>query len=349
MPDTNAPTERPSQLRLASRALLLALFVAVAFAVNYFGALHAPHPHDVKIAIVGPPAVTAGLARELSVTPPNGFEVSQLTSIATARRLVADRKLAGAFVPSTVRPTAIVASAASASLASFLEGAFTRVAGAEGRPLAIADVRPLPPDNATGTANFFFLVICSLGGLLSVAALGLVAPALPEVQRLGLMAAASVLTPTVAYLIGGLGFGAFGGDFATIIEMLGLGALYTFAVAGTTRLFQLAFGMAGMVPASLVVLFVSLPSSGGAVAPQLMPGLWRFLNHFWISADGLDANRSILYFGGAGVGDDVLKMLAWIAGWAAVLAVPIYLRSTHRLSRHRSQLRGAAPRPAVEA
>ena len=54
------------------------------------------------------------------------------------------------------------------------------------------------------------------------------------------------------------------------------------------------------------------------------------LNHFWIGAAALDANRNTLYFGGAGVGTDVLKMLAWPAAWAAVVAVPIYLRNKRK-------------------
>jgi hypothetical protein len=33
------------------------------------------------------------------------------------------------------------------------------------------------------------------------------------------------------------------------------------------------------------------------------------------------------------VGSDVLKMLAWVAAWAAVLALPIYLRSNKRRLR----------------
>ena len=72
------------------------------------------------------------------------------------------------------------------------------------------------------------------------------------------------------------------------------------------------------VIASLLFIFLNFPSAGGTVAPQLLPGFWRFLNHFWIGAAGLDANRNILYFEGAGVGTDVLKILAWVAtrqGW----------------------------------
>jgi hypothetical protein len=72
-----------------------------------------------------------------------------------------------------------------------------------------------------------------------------------------------------------------------------------------------------------------------------MPGFWRFLNHFWIGAAALDANRSVLYFHGDGVATDVLKILAWIAAWAALLAIPVYLRTTRR--------KNATAAPAVPA
>ena len=200
------------------------------------------------------------------------------------------------------------------------------MAAAEDRPLALDDVRPLPPNNASGTPNFFFLIICTLGAYLTVVALEFTAPALSpgNYQGLAVVAAAAVLSPVVAYLIGGPGYGTFSGSFGTIIAMLAAGALYAFAVGTITRLMQLGLGAAvGGLLGSLLFIFVNFPSSGGSVAPQLLPGFWRFLNHFWIGGAGLDANRNILYFSGADVGTDVLKILAWIAVWAALLAVPV--------------------------
>jgi hypothetical protein len=320
--------QRPPELRVALLTLVLPLYISVGFAANYIGALHAPSPHHVKVAIVGAPAATAPLARALSVRARGGLNVSQLGTVARARRLVADRKLAGGYVPG-LHPTVIVASAASATLANFVEATFREVAAAKDRPLAVDDVRPLPPDNSSGTPNFFFLIICTLGTFLTVVALSFLAPTLPEPYRIAIVAAASVLSPVIAYLIGGAGYHTFSGNFGTIMAMLGMGALYAFAVAAITRLMQLGIGRLGSVVGSLVFIFLNLPSSGGSVAPQLMPGFWRFLSHFWIGAAGLDANRSILYFDGQGVGTDVLKILAWVAAWAALLAVPIFLRNRH--------------------
>jgi hypothetical protein len=327
----SAPARPVKPLRLALLTLLLPLYLAVAFATNYIGALHAPKPHHVKVAIVGPSSATAPLAHELSVKAPNEYVPSQLASVTRARQLVSQRKLAGAYLPSSQRPTLIVATAAWPSLANFLEATFRQVAAAQDRPLALDDVRPLPPNNLSGTPNFFFIIICTLGAYLTVVALGFAAPGIPEYQRLAVVAAAAALSPVIAYLIGGPGYGTFSGSFGTIIAMLAAGALYAFAVGAVSRLMQVGLGaaVAGLL-GSLLLIFLNFPSSGGSVAPQLLPGFWRFLNHFWIGAAGLDANRNILYFSGAHVGTDVLKILAWIAAWAAVLAVPIYMRNKRR-------------------
>jgi hypothetical protein len=335
--------KRHPELRLAVLTLLLPLYLSVALATSYIGALHAPKPHRVKVAIVGAPASTAPLAHRLSFTPPNGFDVSELVGVSQARRLVDERKLAGAYVPSSRAPTAIVATAASASLASFVETTFRQLAAAQDRPLAIDDVRPLPANNPSGTANYLFIVICTVAGLLTVAAMGLVAPTLPEYHRFAVAAAASLLAPIIGYLISGPGYGSLSGSLGTIIAILGLGALYALAVATTTRLLQLGLGALGTLVASLLFIFLNFPTTGGSVAPQLLPGFWRSLSHFWIGAAALHANRSALYFGGSGVGTDALKMLAWPLACAAVLAIPIYLRN--RRKRQTRAQTGAAVAP----
>jgi hypothetical protein len=344
--DSQPARKRHPELRLAIATLLLPLYLSVAFATNYIGALHAPKPHHVKVAIVGAPAGTAPLAHELSLTPPNGFDVSQVVSVSQARRLVDERQVAGAYVLTARPPTIIVATAASASLASFVEATFRPVAAAQDRPLAIDDVRPLPANNPSGAPSYFFIIICTLAGFLTVAALGLVAPTLPEYHRFAVVAAASLLAPIIGYLIGGPGYGTFSASFGTIIAMLGLGALYAFAVATATRLLQLGLGPSGTLAASLLFIFLNIPSTGGSVAPQLLPGFWRFLNHFWLGAAALDANRNAVYFSGAGVATDVLKMLAWPAACAVVVAVPIHLRNK-RKRQHPAETSAAVLPPAA--
>ena len=317
-------------MRAAVLGLLLPLYVAVGFA-SFIGALHAPAPHDVKVAVVGPSTDVAPLARGISVSARGALDISQIASVADARRAVAERDLAAAYVPmSAPTPTIIVASAASAGLANFVEGRFRQVAATQGHLLAVDDVKPLPAGNASGIANFFFLIACTLAGFLTAVTLGTVSPKLPETRRLALIASAAIAVPTVVYLIGGTGFGAFGGTFGTIIAMIAIGALYTMTVALVTRGLQIAAGRRGFVLASLIFIFLNLPSSGGIVPGELLPGFWRFLHQFWIGASALDANRTILYFGGAGTGTAALKILAWLAGWAALVAAILIARTRQR-------------------
>ena len=119
------------------------------------------------------------------------------------------------------------------------------MAAAQNRAVAVDDVKPLPANNSSGSPNFFFIVISTVGAFLTVTALGFVAPTLPEPQRLGIVAAASLLAPIVAYLIGEPGYDTFSGSVGAILAMLGLGALYAFAVAVITRLLQLGLGGLG--------------------------------------------------------------------------------------------------------
>jgi hypothetical protein len=60
----------------------------------------------------------------------------------------------------------------------------------------------------------------------------------------------------------------------------------------------------------------------------------------------VDAERAILYFGGQGVGPDILKLLAWTAAIVALLLLPV----SRRLEGRREQVvaPGAPPpRPTV--
>jgi hypothetical protein len=79
---------------------------------NYFGTLHTPQPHNVKVAIFCSSASNARLAHELSTRSRDGFNVSEVTSAAQVRKLVRERKLASAYEQNLHRtPVLIVATA----------------------------------------------------------------------------------------------------------------------------------------------------------------------------------------------------------------------------------------------
>jgi hypothetical protein len=74
----------------------------------------------------------------------------------------------------------------------------------------------------------------------------------------------------------------------------------------------------------------------GAVAPVLLPTFWHVLNRFWIGGAAFPAFRSIIYFGGQGVGTDALKLLAWLGVGVVLLALPIWRKIGPGRGRHAS-------------
>jgi hypothetical protein len=148
-----------------------------------------------------------------------------------------------------------------------------------------------------------------------------------------MLAAVSILVPTIAYLIGGLGFRVYSGSAGTILAVIGVAALYTFVICLVTRLFQVLLGPPALFVALAVFVFLNIPSLGATYTPTMLPPFWRFLNHFWLGAETTNAERSLLYFGGLGVGTDMLRLLAWTGVAVALLALPV----SRKLAREREQ------------
>jgi hypothetical protein len=141
-----------------------------------------------------------------------------------------------------------------------------------------------------------------------------------------LIVANAVLVPTIAYLIGGLGFGTYTGSAGTIFALIGVAALYTLVIGVVTRWLQVLLGPPALFVSLAIFVFLNIPSLGATYTSPVLPSFWRFLNHFWIGAGAVNAERSILYFGGQGAGTDLLRLLAWTAAILAILAVPVSLK-----------------------
>ena len=93
-----------------------------------------------------------------------------------------------------------------------------------------------------------------------------------------------------------------------------------------------------------VFVFLNIPSLGATYTDTMLPPFWRFLNHFWIGAETVNAERSILYFGGLGVGTDILRLLAWTAMTVALLLLPISQKLERRRLAGAGHLAMATPR-----
>jgi len=328
--------EQREQMRLALGAMLIPLFFVVMFALCIIGTYHKPHPHDIAVGVVGPPAQTAQLRAGIAKAAGSAFEISSVATPAQAAHDVRQRDLNAAFIP-TANPrqpaTLIVARAGGRIVSSVVETLARSVTTAQGAQLTVRDVRPLPPGDAIGVGVFMFMIVCTICGYLAVTLLFTVAPALDPGRRYPIIAGVALLVPTLAYLIGGLGFGTYTGSFGTILAFIGVGTLYVFVIGLITRLLQVLIGPPALFVALAIFVFLNIPSLGATYTPEVLPGFWRFLNHFWIGAETTDAARSILYFGGLGVGADLLKLLAWTGAIVLLLLLPV----SRKLERERER------------
>jgi hypothetical protein len=345
--------EQREQTRLALGAMLIPLFFVAMFALCIIGTYHKPHPHGIAVGVVGPAVQTAPLRAQLAKAAGPAFAISTIATSAEAGRAVRRRDLDAAYVP-TPDPrhpaTVIVAGAGGRIVAVAAETLARSAAAAQGARLAVRDVRPLVAGDEIGVGVFMFLIVCTICGYLAATLLFTVAPALQPARRYAIIAGVAVLVPAVAYLIGGLGFGTYTGSFGTILAFIGIGALYVFAIGLITRVLQVLLGPPALFVSLAIFVFLNIPSLGATYTAPVLPGFWRFLNHFWIGAETTDAARSVLYFGGQGVGGDLLRLLAWTGAIALLLLLPVSRKSArahapaiHQRPHGRDELAAARP------
>jgi hypothetical protein len=190
---------------------------------------------------------------------------------------------------------------------------------------------------------FTYLIVLTIAGYFAATILQTAAPDLRPARRYPLILAGAVLVPVLVYLIAGLGFGTYTGSAGAIFAFIGVGALYTFVIGLVTRLFQVLLGPPALFVSLAIFIFFNIPSLGATYADTMLAPFWRFLNRFWLGAETVNAERSILYFGGADVGVNLLRLLAWTAVVVALLLLPI----SRKLERDRKRQVAVAARAPV--
>ena len=278
---------------VAAQVVLVAAFVLPA---------HDPRPHDVPVALVGPPQAAA----RLEAMRPGALDVRPVPSEAAARAQIADREVYGALVG---EDRLLVATAAAPAVAQLL------AAGAgEGR--RVVETAPLDTDDPRGaTLNLMFLpliILCIPAALLvggrSRTAAG-AAGGLAALSALGGLAVIGLVGP---------GIGALPGPY---LALAGVAALIIAAVALPAAAAVRLLGPAGVGVAAVLFLLVGNPASGNASAPELLPGFWRAVGPWLPPGAGGSALRGTAYFDGGAVGAPLAILGAWIVTGLALLAL----------------------------
>ena len=197
--------------------MLVPLFFVTMFALCIIGTYHKPHPNGIKVGVVGPAAQTAPLRAGLEKAAGSAFDDQRrAASVADAEQAVRQRDLDAAFVP-TADPeqpaTVIVASGGGRLVATAAETLARSVAAAPGG--AARRPRCASPGSRRRDRHRRLHVHDRLHD--RRLSRGHAPRHRRPRPRAGAAAtrsssAIAILVPTLAYLIGGLGFGTYTGS-----------------------------------------------------------------------------------------------------------------------------------------
>ncbi|MFF8291586.1 hypothetical protein ACF068_20470 [Streptomyces sp. NPDC016309] len=291
--------------------------MCVGMGLAYLGAFHAPHPHDLRVDVVGSGPRAQVLAQTLQDEADGALDVRTVAGRDEAVGALEAQEVFGAYVPGA-RPELLVASAASDTSATVVRKVFTEVAAEQGAPLEVTDVVPVSKGDPTGQGVFFLLVALSIGSYASVAVIGGAGAVLP----LRIRALLAVGTSLVVSVIGAV----FAGPLFHLVDE-GLGGVWAMAWLYSAGILLIGVGLHTFLKRwttlGVMVLFVMLnfTSSGGVFRPELQPGFFASLHAFWNGAGFVEGVRAHVYFGGHGLGRDVLVLALWLLAGLVVLGV----------------------------
>jgi hypothetical protein len=305
--------------KAVSLVLLPALVLMLAFAFFYVGALHDPRPHNVPVAVVGPPAAAA----KLSHLPGDPLDARPVSSRGEALSQIDGRDVYGAY--EVARNRLFVASAANPATAVALEATFDRVAAAQGRPaVRVTDVKPLPSGDPNGTAAFYAVIAWMFGGYIGATLIGLIGSPRSSSRwraaaRIGALAGFAIVGGIASVVMLRASLGLFSGH---VIALCAIAVGTMFASGAATAGIQAAAGPAGTGLVILVFVILGNAASGGPFARPLLPGLWRTIGGVLAPGASVDLSRSALFFDGARITGPILVLVAWAAlGSALALAL----------------------------
>jgi hypothetical protein len=296
--------------------MAIAVIMCSVFAVSYSLALGRPAPHHIPAAVVGDPASRPAIVRALEAGTRDGLDLRRYASTSEAERMIAEQRIYGALVLTAPHPRLLVASAAGTSVARLLEQAAVRVPPSAGGPLDVIDLHPLPPSDPEGLVSFYVTLAATILGFVTMFQLRANAPGLSLRAWLACIAALAAIGGLVLTLIVDPLIGALHGPF---LELWAALAAEVAAAALFNSAMLTSIGRWAIVPTWGLFIALGNASSGGAVAPPLLPAFYRFVGRFLPNAATVETVRNAVYFRHNQQVAPVIVEAAWIV--CSLLAV----------------------------
>ncbi|MEU2021289.1 carboxypeptidase regulatory-like domain-containing protein [Streptomyces sp. NPDC016469] len=297
---------QPKKVKTLAESLWFPALFFIGFIVCYMIPFHAPEPHDVKVAVSGPVAaaqIQAGLEDEA----PGAFDIMPVKDADEARDQVENRDASAAFSVEGDHATLYVAKSNGMMLESTVNSVFTPIAEKQGADLRTVDLSPTAGGDVTGTSLFYLAMVWNIVPYIAVMML-MRATSLSRREKLTTITATGAVASVVGYFV------ALGLD---IIPHQPLAMVYGFVL--TQAVAWTVYGLVPFVrhyiPGVAITLFVllSIPSSGGAIPYQMVPGFFRWLHPVMPLGNFIDAAHGLFYFDGTGLLRPTIVLLVWLA------------------------------------
>jgi len=329
------------------------LVLATGMIWAWIGGLHSPQPKNIPVAVVASdPVARAALVAirqnthvlEAKVYSSAADASSALNKHKVDAILASDATLLGGGLNLTV------ASGSGPGVADTVATTIGSAAQNVNVPLAIEDVYPLSGGDSRGLTPFWLTLAWILGGLLAAVALGIAIGTVPrDLDRLGMRLGALAVFSLLLGLLGAL----FAGPFLDVWHehTVGLwlaGSLITFTAALIASAMQSWLGLWGVGIATVLMLVLGVPGSGGPVAAPFLPGFFRGMPRWLPNGLGTDLVRGVEYFGRNANTWSITGLTLW--SLASVLALLGATAVLGRRARAEAHQRAATPgTPAAPA
>jgi hypothetical protein len=292
------------------RAVLIsvvAITLASLFVTTYTLALGDPVPHRIDAALVGRPAAHRPAVASVQRVVSGSLVFRRYPSVAAARHAIDLQDVYAALDVASPRPTLFIASAAGASVARVLE----KVAVAD-PPVRVVDTHPLSANDPSGIDTFYLMLVATIVGFITVFQVRGYAGGLALRHWIAFVVALALAASLALTLVDGTLLHRLDLPLA---EGWGILALQILTVASFASLAILLVGRWAIIPTWLLFVILGNSSSGGAVAPPLLPHPFALVSQWLPSGATVSALRNAVYFRDY----QHIHPIAVLATWAAVM------------------------------
>jgi len=282
---------RERQWSPAERAVVIAL-IAIAlgalFVTTYSLALGDPVAHRIDAGVVGDRATHSETVDAVQRVVHGNLSFRQFASVPQALHAMDLQQVYTTLDLSSVRPTLYVSSAAGESVARVLEGI-----SAVDPTVRVVDAHPLEAADPSGVDIFYLMLVTTIIGFLSVLQVRINAGGLTLSRWIVFVVSLAVCASLVLTLVDGPLLHRLD---LPVLESWGILAVHLLAVASFASFMVLLIGRWALIPIWLFFVVLGNSSSGGPVAPPLLPPPFAFVSQWLPSGATVTALRNAVYF-----------------------------------------------------